>query len=156
VDFRDVAVSCLRMVAKRVERAKLSVDADIETELPPLLADPQALKQALLHLLSNAIKFTPEGGRIGLSARVDSRGALVAEVFDSGIGIPADRLETVFQPFVQGETSLSRRYEGIGLGLSIAKSLVEKHGGRLEIRSQEGVGTTVLIHLPKERFLADW
>jgi len=156
VDFRDVAVSCLRMVAKRVERAKLSVDADIETELPPLLADPQALKQALLHLLSNAIKFTPEGGRIGLSARVDSRGALVAEVFDSGIGILTDRLETVFQPFVQGETSLSRRYEGIGLGLSIAKSLVEKHGGRLEIRSQEGVGTTVLIHLPKERFLADW
>jgi signal transduction histidine kinase len=156
VDFRDVVVACLRLIGKRAERAKLRVEADIEVELPPLLADPQALKQVLLHLLSNAVKFTPEGGRIGVSARVDGDGALVAEVFDSGIGIPADRLETVFQPFVQGEAALARRYEGIGLGLSIAKSLVEQHGGKLAIRSMEGVGTTVLIHLPKDRFLADW
>ncbi|WP_448192126.1 PAS domain S-box protein [Azospirillum sp. sgz301742] len=156
VDFRDVVVACLRLIGKRAERAKLNVQADIEVELPPLLADPQALKQVLLHLLSNAVKFTPEGGRIGVSARVDTDGALVAEVFDSGIGIPTDRLETVFQPFVQGEAALARRYEGIGLGLSIAKSLVEQHGGKLEIRSMEGIGTTVLIHLPKERFLADW
>ena len=155
-DFRDVVVSCLRLVAKRAERGKLRVEADIAAELPPLLADPRALKQVLLHLLSNAIKFTPEGGRIGVSARVDSQGALVAEVFDSGLGIPEDRLETVFQPFVQGDATLARRHEGIGLGLSIAKSLVEQHGGRLEIRSQEGVGTNVLIHLPKDRFLTDW
>ncbi len=155
-DFRDVVVSCLRLVAKRAERGKLRVEPDIATELPPLLADPRALKQVLLHLLSNAIKFTPEGGRIGVSARVDSEGALVAEVFDSGVGIPEDRLETVFQPFFQGESSLARRFEGIGLGLSIAKSLVERHGGKLEIRSLEGSGTSVVIHLPKERFLNDW
>ncbi|WP_448205228.1 PAS domain S-box protein [Azospirillum sp. sgz302134] len=155
-DFRDVVVSCLRLVAKRAERGKLRVEADIGVELPPLLADPRALKQVLLHLLSNAIKFTPEGGRIGVSARVDSEGALVAEVFDSGIGIPEDRLETVFQPFVQGDASLARRYEGIGLGLSIAKSLIEQHGGRLEIRSMEGTGTSVIIRLPGERFVTDW
>ncbi|AWJ88496.1 PAS domain-containing sensor histidine kinase [Azospirillum baldaniorum] len=155
-DFRDVVVSCVRLVAKRAERGKLHVEADIASELPPLLADPRALKQVLLHLLSNAIKFTPEGGRIGVSARVDSAGALVAEVFDSGVGIPEDRLETVFQPFFQGDSSLARRFEGIGLGLSIAKSLVERHGGRLEIRSLEGTGTSVVIHLPKERFLTDW
>ena len=155
-DFRDVVVSCVRLVAKRAERGKLHVEADIASELPPLLADPRALKQVLLHLLSNAIKFTPEGGRIGVSARVDSAGALVAEVFDSGVGIPENRLETVFQPFFQGDSSLARRFEGIGLGLSIAKSLVERHGGRLEIRSLEGTGTSVVIHLPKERFLTDW
>lgn len=155
-DFRDVVVSCVRLISKRAERAKLHIHADIEAELPPLLADPRALKQVLLHLLSNAIKFTPEGGRIGVSARVDPAGALVVEVFDSGIGIPADRLETIFQPFVQGEIALSRRYEGIGLGLSIAKSLVEQHGGKLEIRSVEGSGTSVLIHLPPERFVVDW
>ena len=155
-DFRDVVVSCLRLVAKRAERGKLRVEADIGAELPPLLADPRALKQVLLHLLSNAIKFTPEGGRIGVSARVDAEGALMAEVFDNGVGIPEDRLETVFQPFVQGESSLSRRYDGIGLGLSIAKSLVEQHGGRLEIRARDGGGTSVVIHLPKDRFLQDW
>ncbi|HYG89000.1 MAG TPA: PAS domain S-box protein [Azospirillum sp.] len=155
-DFRDVVVSCLRLIGKRAERAKLHVQANIEMELPPLLADPRALKQVLLHLLSNAIKFTPEGGTIGVSARVDSNGGLVATVFDTGIGIPADRLETVFQPFVQGEAAMSRRYEGIGLGLSIAKSLVEQHGGKLEIRSLEDSGTSVLIHLPKDRFVADW
>ncbi len=155
-DFRDVVVSCLRLVAKRAERGKLRVEADIGVELPPLLADPRALKQVLLHLLSNAIKFTPEGGRIGVSARVDSQGALVAEVFDSGIGIPEDRLESVFQPFVQGDGTLARRHEGIGLGLSIAKSLIEQHGGRLEIRSQEGSGTSVVLHLPADRFVTDW
>ena len=73
-----------------------------------------------------------------------------------GVGIPDDRLETVFQPFFQGDSSLARRFDGIGLGLSIAKSLVERHGGRLEIRSLEGTGTSVVIHLPKERFLTDW
>ena len=155
-DFRDVVVTCLRLVAKRAERGKLRVEADIGVELPPLLADPRALKQVLLHLLSNAIKFTPEGGRVGVSARVDAEGALVAEVFDTGVGIPEDRLETVFQPFVQGESTLARRFEGIGLGLSIAKSLVEQHGGRLEIRARDGGGTRVIIHLPKDRFLADW
>ncbi|HEY0833497.1 MAG TPA: PAS domain S-box protein [Azospirillum sp.] len=155
VDFRDIVVSCLRLVAKRAERAKLRVEADAE-ELPPLMADPHALKQVLLHLLSNAIKFTPEGGRIGVSARVDTAGALVVEVFDTGVGIPADRLETVFQPFVQGDASLHRRFDGIGLGLSIAKSLVEQHGGRLEIRSTEGAGTAVMLRLPPERFVSDW
>ncbi|HYD64241.1 PAS domain S-box protein [Azospirillum sp.] len=156
VDFRDIVVSCLRLVAKRAERAKLRVEADMGEELPPLMADPHALKQVLLHLLSNAIKFTPEGGRIGVSARIDNAGALVAEVFDSGIGIPADRLETVFYPFIQGDASLSRRFEGIGLGLSIAKSLLEQHGGRLEIRSTEGAGTSVMLRLPPERFVSDW
>ena len=154
-----LTVACyagLVLVAKRAERGKLAEEADIGMELPPLLADPRALKQVLLHLLSNAIKFTPEGGRIGVSARVDSAGALVAEVFDSGVGIPDDRLETVFQPFFQGDSTLARRFEGIGLGLSIAKSLVERHGGKLEIRSLEGTGTSVVIHLPKERFLTDW
>ncbi|HYD30621.1 MAG TPA: HAMP domain-containing sensor histidine kinase, partial [Azospirillaceae bacterium] len=156
IDMRDVIVSCMRLVAKRAERAKLNIQADIGTELPPIEADAGALKQVLLHLLSNAIKFTPEGGKIGVSARVDSSGDMVVEVFDTGIGIAPDRLENVLQAFVQGESTLARRFEGIGLGLSIAKSLIEMHGGKLEIRSQEGSGTSVIIRLPRERMLADW
>ncbi len=156
VDFRDVVVSCLRLVAKRAERGKLKVQADIAAELPPIYADPRALKQVLMHLLSNAIKFTPVGGSIGLAARVDSDGGLVAEVFDTGIGIPEDRMESVMLPFVQGESLLTRHYDGIGLGLSIAKSLMDKHGGRLEIRSHEGVGTTVILRLPPDRVVTDW
>ncbi len=155
-DFRDIVLSCLRLVAKRAERGKLDVESDIAADLPPLQADPRALKQALLHLLSNAIKFTPEGGRVGVRASIDDTGALVAEVFDNGVGISGDLLETVFQPFVQGDSSLARRYEGIGLGLPIAKSLVEQHDGRLEINSREGAGTSVIIRLPKERFVTDW
>jgi PAS domain S-box-containing protein len=156
MDIRDVVVSCLRLVAKRAERQRLRVEADICAELPPLIADPRALKQVLLHLLSNAIKFTREGGSIGVSARVDDDGHLAVEVFDTGIGIPEGRLESVFQPFVQGDATLGRRHDGIGLGLSIAKSLVEQHGGHLEIRSTQDVGTSVIVHLPKDRFVADW
>lgn len=156
MDFRDIVVSCLRLVGKRAERGKLKVQADIAAELPPVYADPRALKQVLMHLLSNAIKFTPAGGTIGLAARVDSDGGLVAEVFDTGIGIPEDRMESVMLPFVQGESLLTRHYEGVGLGLSIAKSLMDKHGGRLEIRSHEGVGTTVILRLPPDRVVSDW
>jgi two-component system, cell cycle sensor histidine kinase PleC len=154
VDFREAAVSAIRLISKRAQEARLSIEVDLRQEIPPLRADPVALKQVLLHLLSNAVKFTGEGGAIGISAYVDdTSGGLAVEVSDTGCGIPADRLEAIFQPFVQGDDTLSRQYEGVGLGLSLARALVERHGGSVSIKSKENVGTTVTLHLPKERFL---
>lgn len=155
LDFRDVAVAAIRLISKRAQEARLTVEVDLRQEIPPLRADPLALKQVLLHLLSNAVKFTQEGGAIGVSARVDAGdgGGLVVEVSDTGCGIPADRMEAVFQPFVQGDDTLSRQHEGVGLGLSLARALVERHGGRVSIQSRENAGTTVSLRLPRERLL---
>lgn len=148
VDLYEVVETCLRMVRKRAEQAHVQVVSQIAANLPPITADGGALKQMLLHQLSNAIKFTPEGGRIGVAARREDAGTVSLEVFDTGIGIPAARLETVVQPFVQAEESTTRRFEGIGLGLSISKRLAELHGGHLVITSQEGKGTHVTVLLP--------
>lgn len=155
-DVRDVVVTCLRLVGRRLEQGHLTVRAELASELPPVEADPNGLKQILLHILSNAIKFTPPHGEITVAARVGPEGDLAITVTDTGIGIPADRLTNVVQPFVMADASLTRRHEGIGLGLSISKSLVEMHGGRLEITSTQGVGTTVTIRLPPERLVGDW
>ncbi len=158
VDVAELIVSCLRLIAKQAERGRLTVALTPPGDLPALTADPRALKQALLHLLSNAIKFTPQGGVIGVTAGLeesdDPAGDLLIEVRDTGCGIDAEQMERVFQPFVQGEAGLTRHHDGIGLGLTIAKSLIEQHGGALAIRSQIGAGTVVTVRLPKARLLA--
>lgn len=155
VDVAELVVSCLRLIAKQAERGRLTVALTPPGELPLLTADPRALKQALLHLLSNAVKFTPEDGVIGVTAGlVEGAGDLLIEVRDTGCGIDEDQMERVFQPFVQGESGLTRHYEGIGLGLTIAKSLVEQHDGALAIRSKAGAGTVVTVRLPKHRLMA--
>jgi len=154
VDVAELVVSCLRLIAKQAERGRLTVALTPPGELPLLTADPRALKQALLHLLSNAVKFTPEGGVIGVTAALEEAGDLLIEVRDTGCGIDEDQMERVFQPFVQGESGLTRHHEGIGLGLTIAKSLVEQHDGALAIRSKAGAGTVVTVRLPRHRLMA--
>ncbi len=119
--------------------------------LPELLADQRSFRQIMINLLSNAVKFTPVDGRIDLSAALDEFSGLSIQVKDTGIGIPADRVEKMTQPFTQSDNSLARRFEGTGLGLAITKSLVEAHGGRLEITSVEGRGTTVTVRMPASR-----
>jgi signal transduction histidine kinase len=111
------------------------------------------MQQILINLLSNAIKFTPAHGRVSLDVSRDRLGALVLCIEDTGIGIPEDKLEIVLTPFGQVEGHLNRKYEGIGLGLPLSKRLAELHGGRLEIRSECGRGTSVIVTLPKERLL---
>jgi signal transduction histidine kinase len=100
--------------------------------------------------LSNAIKFTPKGGAIRIATRITAAGLEIA-VTDSGIGMTESELAKVAKPFVQLENWLVRKYEGTGLGLSIAKAFCELHGGRLEITSASGKGTTATIHLPASR-----
>ncbi|MDH3230558.1 MAG: CHASE domain-containing protein [Alphaproteobacteria bacterium] len=135
-----------------------SVGVKIKTEYTnPVLAvygDARSLKQIFVNLLSNAVKFTPPGGRIVVNARIDYKGRLVATVSDNGVGIAKRDQARIFQPFIQADSSISRKYEGTGLGLPLTKSLVELHDGELELKSKEGAGTTVKVIFPKERVMA--
>jgi len=121
-------------------------DQDIE-----LWADETKLKQVLLNLVSNAIKFTPAGGRVSVRAEARPEGGLALTVADSGIGIAMDDLDRIFQPFVQVDSSLARRHAGTGLGLPLARSFIELHGGTVEIASRPGSGTRVSVRLPASR-----
>jgi signal transduction histidine kinase len=114
-------------------------------------ADSTKFKQIMLNLLSNSVKFTEPGGRIQISSVLDKSGDLVLSISDTGIGIPAEQIEKVFQPFEQIAYHLAREHEGTGLGLPIAKALTELHGGQLVLCSELGVGTTVSLRLPSVR-----
>jgi PAS domain S-box-containing protein len=130
------------------------VALDVADDLPLADCDPQRLRQSLVNLLSNALKFTPEGGTVSLSARCDDTGALTFAIKDTGIGMDAGKIAAALEPFRQIDGTLARRFEGAGLGLSIAKSLVELHGGTLTIDSAIGQGSTVTVALPPARTVA--
>jgi cell cycle sensor histidine kinase DivJ len=114
-----------------------------------MVADQRACKQMLMNLLSNACKFTPEGGRIELGALVDG-GNVLLSVRDSGIGIAPDHVARLGEPFFQVDSSHSRQLEGAGLGLAIVRGLAELHGGRLRIESTLGEGSCFRLVLPMD------
>ena len=144
----------VRFVAERAAAAGLALQQRLPAALPPVRADGRLIKQILLNLLSNAIKFTPASGLVTVAAELDRNGGLALTVADTGIGIAADQLERVLQPFTQVENTLTRTHAGTGLGLPLCKSLTELHGGRLVLESTVGRGTVVTIVLPKERVLS--
>ena len=109
------------------------------------------MKQILVNLLSNAIKFTPEGGTVLLKAWCNPDSGFVFQIADTGIGIALDDIPKALSPFRQIESQLNRTAEGTGLGLPLSKSLIEIHGGSLDLQSEVGVGTTVTIRFPPER-----
>jgi len=144
----DEAINkALRLVSEQVRLKKLAVTVDISPEDISVPADRRALHQILVNLLQNAAKFTQDEGCITVRTR-PARDAINIYVEDNGIGIPQHALQKLGRPFEQVETEFSKSYKGSGLGLAIARSLAELHGGSLRIRSQEGVGTIVLVHLP--------
>ena len=151
VDLGRVSSACARLVSVDAERAAVSLTIDVGTTLPCVRADQQALKQILLNILSNAIKFTPKGGRVTMTAIHATNSRIVIEIADSGIGIAKEDIERVFQPFQQAEETLSRAYGGTGLGLAITKKLVELNQGTIAIQSQAGAGTTVIVEFPAGR-----
>ncbi len=124
-------------------------------DLPKLSADERTVKQIVLNLLSNAVKFTPAGGKVAVHAEIDENGCFVLTVSDTGIGISADDIPKVFAPFIQVDGSLSRDQGGTGLGLPLVKSLIEMHGGTIELESELGDGTIATIRFPAERVLDD-
>jgi PAS domain S-box-containing protein len=151
VDVRSIMDSAVRLMEEAASAAQLRVDVQAAEDLPRLIADERHVRQVLLNLLSNAVKFTPAGGSIKLAAGVTQEGDLSLSVVDTGVGIADEDIANVLRPFGQAENSLSRRHEGVGLGLSIAKSLVELHGGHLSLESKVGVGTTVTAIFPADR-----
>ncbi|MBI3445554.1 MAG: PAS domain-containing protein, partial [Magnetospirillum sp.] len=152
VNVSDLITGTVRLLSSQAVIAKVDLTTAIQAELPMVKGDQTALQRVILNLLGNSIKFTRPGGKISITASTDSDGMMV-KVSDTGIGIRADDLERVLMPFEQGGPRVVREREGIGLGLPIAKSLVEMHGGRLMIESREGQGTVAQVHFPSERLL---
>lgn len=146
VSVEEVVDDTLRLVRQRAEKAGLKMRVHLP-QLPDIQADYRALKQILLNILTNAIKFTPSGGTITVSA-VPTDSFMHLYVADTGIGIAPKDMERLARPFEQIENQFSRTKEGTGLGLALTKSLIEMHSGRLEVDSTVGQGTTVSVILP--------
>jgi len=151
VSLDEVVDSSLRLVQERATNAGIALERSLPAETPLLRVDPLRLKQIVLNVLSNAVKFTAPGGRVRISATLSAGTELAICISDTGIGMRRQDIETALTPFRQLDSGLNRRHEGTGLGLPLAKTLTELHGGRLEIDSEPNVGTTVKIHLPAER-----
>jgi signal transduction histidine kinase len=154
VDLRDAVPDSLAIVRPRAEAAGITLVADISSDLPRLYADERKLSQILLNLLSNAVKFTPDGGTVSVAAAQESDGDLTITVADTGIGIAKTDIERVFEPFIQLDSSLARKYEGTGLGLALSRRWVHLHGGSLVLESELGAGTAAKVRFPKERVRA--
>ncbi len=148
VNVSDTVEFCVRLVAGRAEAGQISLINQVSPELPKARADVRALRQILLNLLSNAVKFTPAGGRVTVSAAANGPHDIRVTVSDTGVGISADDLKRVGEPFRQLGRSLTKPQEGTGLGLAITKRLVEMHGGYVDIVSAPGRGTAVIVSLP--------
>ncbi|MDO8288281.1 MAG: ATP-binding protein [Parvibaculum sp.] len=150
VDVVGILAACERYVADAAGQAGIVLSIDVPEEDVTITADPTRMKQILLNLLSNAVKFTPSGS-VTLSAGCEADGGFYFIVHDTGIGMSEENMAKAMLPFQQIDTSLARRYEGTGLGLTLTKSLVEMHGGVLELTSRLGEGTSVIVHLPAWR-----
>jgi len=143
----DVAEAAIKL-ARNITHDQRPIPIEVEPDVPSLLVDPRRLAQALGNLLANALKFTPENGEVRLCARLQAGGGVALVVVDTGIGMAPETIAAALEPFRQLDGTLSRRFEGAGLGLSIAKALAELHGGVLNIQSAVGEGTSVTIALP--------
>jgi signal transduction histidine kinase len=150
-DLRQTIRSVGTLTGTQAQKAGLSATFRFPEDLPPLRADERKTKQVLVNLIGNALKFTPRGGLIEVSGRLDKQAGLTITVADTGIGIAPEDLERVFEPFAQVDNSLSRRHQGTGLGLPLVKAIMGLHGGTLDLKSEVGVGTTATVVFPRER-----
>lgn len=153
LDLGQMAVESLSLIMPMADEKGLRMTLDVAQEMPPVRADERRMRQVALNLLSNAIKFTPRGGVVTVRIACDRDGAPTFTIADTGIGIPADRLRYIGQPFVRAEDQHNRNADGTGLGLALTNALVVLHGGTLTIASEVGRGTTVTVRLPAERAL---
>ena len=153
VDVRAVISAAMRLVQGQARATNIRLQTRLSEDLPKLHADERALRQILLNLLANAVKFTGEGGKVLVLAQIDADGSLLLCVADTGIGIPEADVARIMLPFERANAAHIRKTEGAGLGLPLVASLVRLHGGVIKIESTVGEGTTVLIRFPAERVL---
>ena len=157
LEIEEVLVDSLcresvRMVAQIALSKRIALSTTLDGAVDFILADVRRIKQILVNLLSNAVKFTPEGGKVGLEVRGNAeRQQVMFTVWDTGIGIAADDLDRLFQPFTQLDSSLSRQHEGTGLGLALVRRLVEAHGGSVSVESAPGRGSRFDVTLAWSR-----
>ncbi|HTC98029.1 MAG TPA: ATP-binding protein [Bradyrhizobium sp.] len=144
---RAALVNCCNLLALKAREGGIDLVTDAPQDLPLITGDPRAFKQIVINLVSNAIKFTERGGKVTASAGVEGS-RLVLRISDTGVGIAADDLKRIGDPFFQAGKTYQRRHEGTGLGLSIVKSLVGLHSGEMTVQSKLDEGTTVTVALP--------
>ena len=147
IDVRVLVNECSMLMRERAKQAGIALQEEVPSEPLQVDADRRAVKQILLNLLSNAVKFTPEGGRV-VTRAIQAGHTVSISVEDTGVGIPADQLYRLGNPFVQLRNNAGSTHEGTGLGLALVRSLAEMHGGQLRIESVEGRGTTVTVEIP--------
>jgi PAS domain S-box-containing protein len=149
VDVNQICHSSLSFIIQLANKKSVKVEYLLSESITTILADSMRLKQILVNLLNNAVKFTPENGRVQLAVQTDAKENLMRfSITDTGIGILAEDLPKLFKPFVQLDSSLSRAYEGSGLGLALVKKMVEMHGGSVDVQSQPGKGSCFSFVLP--------
>jgi Amt family ammonium transporter len=154
LNVADVMIACERMIRTRAQSGQLNLTVDIEPDLPKLVADERALKQMLINLVSNAVKFTPEGGDIALRARREADGRIAIEVADTGVGIARTDIAKAFEPFAQLQADATVfKADGTGLGLPLTAALARSHQATLVVDSEPGKGTAITIRFPLERIV---
>ena len=151
IEPAEVVDTAVRLLNERASNARIALLVDVPSDGPRLWADARMMKQVLINLVSNSVKFTPEGGQASIATDTAADGTFRFVVSDTGIGIDEEDIPLVLTPFSQVESGLSRKHAGTGLGLPLAKALVELHGGSLHIESAKDEGTTITIELPAER-----
>lgn len=151
ISLDELILKCHTMVSSEASRKQITLSFNIHEELPHLYGDETFIRQILLNVLGNALKFSSSGSLVDLSAKQDGQGGIEIRIQDQGDGISADDIERVLEPFVQVADSMTRDHDGAGLGLALVKRLIELHDGDLRIESELGVGSTVIITFPSSR-----
>lgn len=151
VALDKVVSQAVTIVGGSGESSGINIEVADLSAMPTVRASEQRLLQIFVNLLSNAVKFTPEGGHVGVRAAEEGADYVVISITDTGIGMTALEMEQAMLPFTQVDTGLARRFEGTGLGLPLAKLLVEGHGGSLQMTSEPGKGTEVTVRMPAEK-----
>jgi two-component system cell cycle sensor histidine kinase PleC len=154
VGLSNVVAECSHLLQMRAKNRRLTIHEVFESDMPRLWADERAIRQICLNLLGNAIKFTPQGGEIWLKVGWTASGGQYLSVKDTGPGIPDEEIPIVLASFGQGSNSIKSAEQGAGLGLPIAKSLVDLHGGTFALKSKLRIGTEVVVTFPPERVMA--
>jgi two-component system cell cycle sensor histidine kinase PleC len=154
VGLSGAVAECSHLLAMRARNRRITIHEMFETGMPRLWADERAIRQICLNLLGNAIKFTPQGGEVWLKAGWTASGGQYLSVKDTGPGIPEDEIPIVLASFGQGSNSIKSAEQGAGLGLPIAKSLVDLHGGTFALKSKLRIGTEVIVTFPPERVMS--
>jgi signal transduction histidine kinase len=143
-----LATTAIEAASLEAEKRKIQLISDIPDNLPEIYADEERMLQVFDNLLNNAIKFSPSGGPVNISIS-DIGHSLQVDVTDQGIGIPLDQHSKIWRRFYQVDGSATRRYNGLGLGLTIVKTVIERHGGKVSLNSEPGKGSTFTFTIPK-------